>query len=390
MKKSNLIKVITVVLASVMLLSLVGCGNNSGTNNESTAPSVAPDTSADASAPAEQKEAEEITLRIGAGQTPQGFTWIESVTEYFMPYVDEKLAETGNYKVNWVEAWGGTVAKVDEIFEAVENGMLDIGWVGNVFEASKLPVNNLSYHVPFNVRAADVDQMATAMLDMYDKYPELKGEYEKYNNKILGLTVLESYNLATNFEVTSMDDLNGKKIGAAGANLTWFQGTGAVAVQSPGTEAYSSIQTGVYEGTLQHTLMLDTLKLYEVAPYITLGDFGSIWGGALTINMDVFNGLPEEVQQALIGAGDAYTQGTVELEKEKVQSYKENMEAKGAKVSVLSDEQRKKWADSLDNLPAEYGKTLDDMGYDGTQMMKDYVNFLKEAGADMPRDWFAE
>jgi len=390
MKKTRSLKWIAVALAAVMILSLTACGNQSNSNTESTTPSVAPDASSEASAPAENKEAEEITLRIGAGQTPQGFTWIESVTKYFMPYVDEKLAETGNYKINWVEAWGGTVAKVDEIFEAVEGGLLDIGWVGNVFEASKLPANNLSYHVPFNVRAKDVDQMAEAMQAMYDKYPELKGEYEKYKNKILGLTVLESYNLATNFEVTSMDDLNGKKIGAAGANLVWFQGTGAVPVQSPGTEAYSSIQTGVYDGTIQHTLMLDTLKLYEVAPYITLGDFGSIWGGALTINMDVFDGLPEEVQQALIEAGNEYTQGTVELEQQKLEAYKENMEAKGAKVSVLSDEQRIKWADSLDNLPAEYGETLDDMGYPGTQMMKDYVDFLKDAGADMPRDWFGE
>lgn len=384
MIKSKLLKLITVALAAVMLLSLVACGNRPDTNDE---PSAAPGTSAE---PAGEKEAEEITLSIGAGQTPQGFTWIEGITKYFMPYVDEKLAETGNYKINWVEAWGGTVAKVDEIFEAVEGGMLDIGWVGNVFEASKLPANNLSYHVPFNVRAEDVDQMVTAMLAMYDKYPELKGEYEKYNNTILGLTVLESYNLATNFEITSMDDLNGNKIGAAGANLTWFEGTGAIAVQSPGTEAYSCIQTGVYEGTLQHTLMLDTLKIYEVAPYITLGDFGAVWGGAITINTNVFNGLPEEVQQALIGAGEAYTHGTVALEKEKLQAYKENMEAKGAKVSVLSDELRESWANSLDNLPVKYGADLDGMGYQGTQMMKDYVDFLKEAGADMPRDWFAE
>src|SRR3989339_430075 len=87
-----------------------------------------------------KKAAEQITLRIGAGQTPQGFTWIRSVTEYFIPYVDKKLAEKGNYRIKWVEAWGGTVAKVDEVLEAVEGGLLDIGWVGNVFEAAKLPL----------------------------------------------------------------------------------------------------------------------------------------------------------------------------------------------------------------------------------------------------------
>ena len=339
-----------------------------------------------ASGQSPKKVPEQITLRLGAGQTPQGFTWIRGVTEYFMPYVDKKLAEKGNYRIKWVEAWGGTVAKVDEVLEAVEGGLLDLGWVGNVFEAAKLPLNNITYHVPFAVY--DPDQIIAAAMEMYDKYPELKGEYEKNKNKILGVTVLESYNLATNFKVDKMEDLKGKKIGAAGANLSWFKGTGAVAVQSPGTEAYSSIQTGVYSGTLQHMIMLESLKLYEVAPYILIGNFGAIWGGALTINTGVFNRLPQEVQAVLMEAGKEYALGTVKLEKAKLATIKEELGKKGAKVTVLSESERVKWANSLPNLAKEYAEALNKKGLKGTEIMKAYISALEKAGSRLPRKWF--
>jgi TRAP-type C4-dicarboxylate transport system substrate-binding protein len=364
--------VLTLLLAAVLAFSFTACSK-----------------SKEQAAVSGTKEPEKITLRIGAGQTPEGFTWIESVVEYFFPHVEKKLAETGNYEIEWVEAWGGTVAKVDEIMEAVESGVLDLGWVGNVFEAASLPLNNIAYHCPFSVY--DPDQMVYAMEKMYTTYPELLAEYAKFKNKVLGYTMLESYNLATNFKVEKMADLDGKKIGAAGANLTWFGGTGAVAVQSPGTEAYSCIQTGVYDGTLQHTLMLEGLKLYEVAPYILIGNFGAIWGGAITINTDVWDKLPQEVQQALVEAGDAYMRGTAELEKVKLEKATSNMEAKGATVTVLSEDQRALWANSLENLPKKYADQLEKLGIPkGREMIKAYLTFLEEAGSDMPRKWFDE
>jgi len=337
------------------------------------------------------EDAEEIRLRIGGGQPVEGFTWIESINKYFIPYVDKKLAETDDYKINWIEAWGGTVAKVDECLEAVENGLLDISFVGYVFEPSKLSLNNYSYYVPFNVRLLELDQMVEANMAMYEKYPELNKEFENYRNKLLGLGILESYNFATNFEVKTMDDFQGKKVGGGGSNLAWIKVSGAIPVQSPGTQWYSCVQTGVYDGILGHTLMLDTLKLYEVAPYITLGDFGAVNAGALTINIDYFERLPNEVQLALIEAGEAYAYGNVELEMEKLSIFKDKLEAmENVKLTVLSEEQRNKWVNLLPNLPMQYGQKLDDMGFKGTEMIKSYINFLKEAGADIPRQWFTE
>lgn len=388
--KTRSVKLLAFVVATILVLSMAACVQPSASSKApSTEPSVEDSAAApESAAPSDAQPAQEITLRIGAAQSVDGFTWIESIKKSFMPKVDEILAGTGNYKINWVEAWGGTVAKTNEMLTAVQSNLLDIGWVGNVFHASQLPLNNISYYIPFNVRVQDGEQMLTAMKAMYEKYPELAGEYEAFDNKILGLTVLESYNIATTFPINTVADLKGKKIGAAGANLNWFANTGATAVQSPGTEAYSSIQTGVYDGTMQHTLMLDTLKLYEVAKYITLGDFGSVWGGSLTINMNVFNGLPQEVQDALVQGGEAYTDGTVALENQKLGAYKADLEAKGAAVSVLSDEQRTAWVNELDNLPKDYAQQLDSQGLKGTEMMKAYIDALTEAGCKLPRQWF--
>jgi TRAP-type C4-dicarboxylate transport system substrate-binding protein len=98
-----------------------------------------------------------------------------------------------------------------------------------------------------------------------------------------------------------------------------------------------------------------------------------------------------EVQQALAEAGDAYMRGTAELEKMKLPKATSNMEAKGATVTVLSEDQRALWANSLENLPKKYADQLEKLGIPkGREMIKAYLTFLEEAGSDMPRKWFEE
>jgi TRAP-type transport system periplasmic protein len=84
---------------------------------------------------------------------------------------------------------------------------------------------------------------------------------------------------------------------------SWLRGTGANAVDGALTTYYTDIQTGVSDGVLSLALGVLPIKLYEVAPYITAPDAGTVFSGAIAINKDSWNGLPEEVQNAMIEAG---------------------------------------------------------------------------------------
>ena len=57
-----------------------------------------------------------------------------------------------------------------------------------------------------------------------------------------------NYNLVTTFSWGKGEQLKGRKIAAAGPNVPWVQAIGAIPVQSNLNEAYTSLQTGVYQG----------------------------------------------------------------------------------------------------------------------------------------------
>ena len=145
-----------------------------------------------------------------------------------MTTVDAELAKTGKYKIAWTEAYGGTLAKIGSELETMQQGISDFGIVATVFQSSKLPLNNVTYFVPYG--PADADSVAAA-IDKVQQLPELKGEWDKHGVTYLAAFAIDNYGLVTTFPITKMEDLNGHKIGGAGPNLAWFKNTGAVGVQ---------------------------------------------------------------------------------------------------------------------------------------------------------------
>ena len=51
--------------------------------------------------------------------------------------------------IRWTEAYGGSLYEYGERSEAVEIGLADIGWVGTLWELSKMPLQNVTYYAPF-------------------------------------------------------------------------------------------------------------------------------------------------------------------------------------------------------------------------------------------------
>ncbi len=407
--KKNWKTLVGLSIAGVMALGLAACGG--GSSAASSAASSAPaeaaassaaeeaapaeeaasaaSSAAEEAAPAENKDAEVIQCRIGAGHTWE-MSWTQGIPEGFMPYVDEKLAETGNYKMEWIDCSGGTVAPLDEMLEAIQDDLIDVGNVTIVFEAAKLPLMNLHYYLPFTTD--DVMAEARAADKLYEKYPEILGQFQDYNQTALGMAVMSTYDLFTNFECAGPEDLNGHKIGAAGANLAWMEGTGAVGVQSGAPDAYQSIQTGVYDGCIQPMDSMYKNQVYEVAKYMLNIPLGSLWDGCLTVNNDYFNSLPEEVQQAFIEGGQVYADKCNEIAQSNTDEAMKGFADQGVKITEMTPEARAAWANSIANLPQEYIETLkNDYGIEnGKEMYADFISFLEEEGVEMPRDWLNE
>ena len=327
---------------------------------------------------------ETIRLKIGMAKPIQAGKAFSIVRDIFVKEVTARVEAETDYQVEWVEAYGGTVAKDGEVLEAVEMGLLDIGYIILLFEPAKLFLHNFGYFVPFS--SSDEVMVNGLTKKLFVEFPVMTEVFEKeYNQKMLTVIPATSYQLITTFPVKSIDDLKGRKIAAGGPNLIAVKPLGATPVQSAIGEGYTSFKTGVYEGWLILESIMAGLKWPEVAPYVTVVDLGSPPGAALTINLNTWNKLPPEVKKIIAESAETLSsQGSQELagDREKIRAALKNM---GAQVSILPEAERKRWADALPNTAKMKADEADAKGLPGSALIKRYMEMQEEAGYVFPR-----
>ncbi|WP_323772006.1 hypothetical protein [Antarctobacter sp.] len=113
-----------------------------------------------------------ITVNIGSSH-PEANIWVYAMKNTFQPEVNRILAENGGeYSVNWVESYAGTLYKFTDTREAVMDGIVDVGMVGTVWEGANMPLQNVTYFTPF---ATEDHRMIIEIFDdLSENLPELK------------------------------------------------------------------------------------------------------------------------------------------------------------------------------------------------------------------------
>ncbi len=333
---------------------------------------------------------ETISLTV-ASSHPTTIPWIGMIQSHFMPEVDRILAEKGDYKIEWQEAFGGQLYKANATLTSVEEGVTDIGWVFSYLEAAKMPLSQVTAYTPFSTNNVPV-QLDT-MSELFESFPAFKQEWEQYNLVFLGATGSDSYDLYTKTPIQSLNDLIGLKISAPGVLGTWLRGLGANPVDGALTTFYTDIQTGVSDGVLSLALGVLPTKLYEVAPHITRADAGVVFSGGLAINRDTWDSLPKEVQDALLAAGKVYSKAHAQDLMERHETALTKIQELGASQAtpvtmfVLPEEMRQKWVNQLPDLAGEWAGNAEARGLPGREFLEAYMDGLRARGEKPVRDW---
>jgi TRAP-type C4-dicarboxylate transport system substrate-binding protein len=335
------------------------------------------------SVPTGSANAKDYKITVVAGHPPI-FLWVTLCRDYFIPEVNTRVEKLG-HKIEWNQAYGGTVAKIGGALEAIEEGIADMGFVGTIFEAPKMPLHNVTYMTPFGTD--NIFYVVDTIAELQQKIPELAQEWTRHNQIYLGGAALDTYGVLTNFEVKTVDDVDGHKLAAPGPSANWLKGTGGVPVASNLNEYYNGIKTGVFEGTLTFMTAAAAIKVHEVAPYICMVNFGSQFAGGLSINKDVFEGFPPEVQKIFLDVGKEYNKKLAEAQAARASKAMAAMQKAGAKVIYLSDAERARWASKLPNVPMDWVKSMEAKGLPGKAMLQGYLDGLRARGVKLARDW---
>ena len=336
-----------------------------------------------AAAPAAAQQV--IKLTAAAGHPPV-FLWVKLTDEVLIPEVDRRLAAAGGkYKIEWTKAWGGTLLKLGSESKGVADGVADLAIVSTIFEAPKFPLQNVSYYTPFGTD--DVGLISKTVADLQTSVPAMGDAWTKNGLVYLGGMALDSYHVWSKFPITKLEDLQGKKLSAPGPSANWVKGTGAVAVAGSLNTYYEDIKSGVSDGALVFTTGAWGAKLHEVAPFVTKVNFGAMFAGGVAINKSRFDKLPPEVQKAFREAGEVWVDTYAKQQNANVTALMQRMVEGGAKVSELSEAERKRWADSLGPVAKTWATDAQGKGLPADSVLKAYVGGLAKAGAKMPRDW---
>lgn len=312
--------------------------------------------------------------------------WMKAIKEFYIPEIDKRLAAAGGKdKINWTEAFGGTLAKVGGVLEAVQEGVADMGMVYTIFEPAKLPLMSVTFLAPFG--SDDVTLISKIIVEMNADMLELKAHWAKQNQVFLGVIAADTDHTWTKFPVHTLEDYKGRKLGASGSLSLWANGIGAVAVQGDFATHYNNVKTGVYDGLIAFTTGVYPIKIHEVAPYMTKVNLGAMSIGAITINKKLFDSMSPETQKIFRNVGVEYSQRVSATMKNLAGVFEKKMAAEGAKIFDFPPTERKKWATTMPNIALDWVKRNEERGVPAKKVLEAYMSKLRAAHVELMRDW---
>jgi len=331
--------------------------------------------------------AEKIKIAAIDGYSPKSL-WVAEFINYYIPEIDKKLAETGNYEIEWNQAWG-QIVKVRGVLGGLQKGLGDIGVVTTVFHADKVPLQLIAYATPFVTN--DPGLVARTVDGLADTHPEFKAAFNKFNQVYLtNLAVLDTYQIFTKDKITKLTDMKGLKLGSAGLNLRWLEGFGAAGVAGSLVTYHNKVGTGVLDGFMLWPEAVVGRKIYEVAPYMLKADLGTANSKVISVNMDTWKDLPDEVrnamQEAAIGYRDDMGVKALALADESYKAFTEN----GGTITELSQAERQQWADSMPSVAKDWVEAREKEGNPGAAVMKSYMDTMRANKQPILRQWDKE
>lgn len=213
-------------------------------------------------------------------------------------YLGEKLNSASEGSLDVTVYGAGKLVPSLQIFDAVQQGTLDAGITSPLYVAGRFPAVQLFGGIPFGPDAIT----HTGWLYEGGGAEIWQEIYAEQGVKTIpcGLMDAEAGGWY-NFEINTIDDLEGKKVRFAGLAGEAMAKVGASIVLLPGSEIYPGMEKGIIDGTELSMPAIDiTLGLQNVGQYYYLpGWHQPAAMNELIINMAKWDSL-DEGQQTLI------------------------------------------------------------------------------------------
>ena len=231
---------------------------------------------------------------------PKNFPGLGTAPETFAKLINEM----SNGRLTVKVYGGGEIVPPLEVFGAVSQGTVEMGHGASYYWKGKVPSSVFFTAVPFGLTAQEMNGWLH-----YGGGLELWREaYEPFNiipfaGGNTGVQMAGWFNR----EINSIDDLKGLKMRIPGVGGEVFTRAGGSSVTLPGSELYTSLQTGVIDATEWVAPYNDmALGLHQVAKYYYYPGWHEPGPTLeLIVNKTAYESLPKDLQ-AMVKAAAHY------------------------------------------------------------------------------------
>lgn len=267
----------------------------------------------------------------------------------------DTIGELSNNRLT-VKVYGaGEYVGAFQVFDAVSSGTAEMGHSAAYYWRGKQPIFAVFGTVPFGMTAQETNSWL-----YYGGGLELWREAYAPFNLIPFPAGNSGVQMAGwfNKEINGLDDIQGLKMRIPGLGGDVFQRAGGVAVQLPGNELFTSLQTGVIDATEWVGPYNDlAFGLHDIASYYYYPGWQEPNAVLeLMVNKDAYESLSPDLQKIVEVAARATNQDTLdEYTARNMASLTTMMSEHGVQLRRLPD-------DVLDAYREHAGAVLDELG----------------------------
>lgn len=266
-----------------------------------------------------------------------------------------------------------TLLQADAIYDGVADGIADMGLSCFSYTRGRFPVLEV-----FELPGITYLNSKVASRVAWEGIQKLNPE-EVQDTKLMMVIATGPGDLYTKEPINNLEDIQGLELRATGLSAKSLEMLGATPVAMPQSEAYEALSKGVVQGNLGPIEVLKGWRQAEVTENLTLTPFLYNTLFFININLDKWNAIDPEDQEAILSVNQQYFEqvgmGLWDMQNEDALAWAK--EEQGMQVMTLSQEEQDKWKEILKPILDDYVANMNESGIKGQEIL-DTVNELAD------------
>ncbi len=210
------------------------------------------------------------------------------------------VTEASGGAVTFENLYDGTVVQMRTVLPGIAEGLVDAGYVAGAIYQAEMPIDSMLTNYA-SIKANPYSISAAVNETQLKNCAECTAENAKNGVTALAYAGTPHFYLMCKQPISSFDDLKGKSVRAASANLRLAKRMGATPVNTPTTEVMEAIQRGQVECVIGSVFWLQAYSLWDAVGYVLdlpVGQYNN--GLVMAMNSETWDGLDDADKQVIM------------------------------------------------------------------------------------------